>query len=37
MHRELKRLVNREGFRIDAGNWENRDVLRKNIFPGCQS
>jgi hypothetical protein len=30
---ELKRLVNREGFRVDAGNWENRQVIRKNKFP----
>lgn len=34
MDRELKRLVNREGFKVDAGNWENREVLCKNKFPG---
>lgn len=33
MARELKRLVNKEGFRVDAGNWENRHVIRKNKFP----
>ncbi|MBN1570602.1 MAG: hypothetical protein JXA73_22350 [Acidobacteria bacterium] len=34
MERELKRLVNREGFRIEAGNWESSVVIRKNKFPG---
>jgi hypothetical protein len=33
MSRELKRLVNREGFRIDAGNWEDLQVIRRNKFP----
>ncbi len=33
MDRELKRLVNREGFRIDAGNWENRQSISRNKFP----
>jgi len=33
MARELKRLVYREGFRVDAGGWDNRQVVRKNKFP----
>ena len=34
MARELKRLVQREGFRVDAGNWEGRQTIGKNKFPG---
>jgi len=34
MARELKRLVNREGFQVDAGNWESRRVISRNKFPG---
>jgi len=34
MARELKRLVQREGFRVDAGNWESRQTVGKNKFPG---
>ena len=30
---ELKRLVKREGFSIDAGNWEERSTYRKNNLP----
>jgi hypothetical protein len=33
MARELKRLINREGFRVDAGNWGSRQVISKNKFP----
>jgi hypothetical protein len=33
MARELKRLVDREGFRIEAGNWDRRQVISKNKFP----
>jgi hypothetical protein len=33
MARELKRLVTREGFRIDAGGWEDRYSITKNKFP----
>jgi hypothetical protein len=33
MARELKRLVVREGFQIDAGGWEDRYVVSKNKFP----
>jgi hypothetical protein len=33
MARELKRLVQREGFRIDAGNWECRLTVGKSKFP----
>ena len=34
MARELKRLVQREGFHVDAGNWESRQTVGKNKFPG---
>lgn len=34
MARELKRLVTREGFRIDAGGWEDSYSVTKNKFPG---
>jgi hypothetical protein len=34
MDRELKRLVMREGFRIDAGGWEHLAELSKSNFPG---
>ena len=37
MERELKRLISREGFRVDAGNWENRKVVTRNRFPGMIS
>jgi hypothetical protein len=30
---ELKRLVKREGFSIDAGNWEERSTFRKSNLP----
>jgi hypothetical protein len=30
---ELKRLVNREEFRIEAGNWDNHVTVKKNKFP----
>jgi hypothetical protein len=30
---ELKRLVKREGFSIDAGNWEERNTFGKNNLP----
>jgi len=33
MAHELKRLVQREGFRIDAGNWESRLTAGKRRFP----
>jgi hypothetical protein len=33
MARELKRLVSREGFLIDAGGWEERKPLGKNNYP----
>ena len=33
MARELKRLVFREGFQIDAGGWENRCAITKSKFP----
>lgn len=32
--RELNRLVRREGFAIDLGNWEERRTFRKNNLPG---
>jgi hypothetical protein len=34
MDRELRRLVLREGFVIDAGSWEDRGLLEKDKFPG---
>jgi len=33
MERELKRLVAREGFRVDAGGWESPFSITKNKFP----
>jgi hypothetical protein len=33
MEKELRRLVSREGFRVEAGNWDSRHVFRKNNFP----
>lgn len=33
MARELKRLVTREGFMIEAGNWDGRQALGKSNFP----
>jgi hypothetical protein len=33
LFRELKRLVMREGFQIEAGNWEDRRVFAKTSFP----
>jgi hypothetical protein len=32
MESELKRLANREGFRIEAGNWDNHLMVKKNKF-----
>jgi hypothetical protein len=37
MASELKRLVQREGFRVEAGNWENNLMLDKNRFPSMAS
>lgn len=34
MARELKRLLSREGFMVEAGGWEGRQVLGKSNFPG---
>ncbi len=36
MERELRRLVLREGFWIDAGAWENRPVATPQGFPGMR-
>jgi hypothetical protein len=33
MARELKRLVFREGFQIDAGGWDARSAITKSSFP----
>jgi hypothetical protein len=33
MARELKRLVVRDGFRVDAGGWENPFAVTKSKFP----
>lgn len=33
MARELKRLVEREGFMIDAGGWDGRQAISKNNLP----
>lgn len=33
MEKELKRLVNREGFRVEAGGWGTRLEIGKNKFP----
>jgi hypothetical protein len=33
LSRELKRLVMREGFQIEAGNWEDRQIFSKANFP----
>ncbi|NLV32371.1 MAG: hypothetical protein GXY47_14610 [Acidobacteria bacterium] len=33
MQRQLGRLVRREGFRIDAGDWENRVTFGRGAFP----
>jgi hypothetical protein len=33
MERELKRLVVREGFAIDAGNWDERQGIRNGKLP----
>jgi hypothetical protein len=33
MQRQLRRLVRREGFRIDAGNWDNRITFGRGEFP----
>ncbi len=33
MEKELKRLVSREGFRVEAGNWDRRHLFRKSNFP----
>jgi hypothetical protein len=37
MARELKRLVQREGFRVEAGNWERRLTIGKSKFPSMAS
>lgn len=34
MERQLRRLVRREGFRIDAGSWEPRTTFGRGEFPG---
>ena len=34
MARELKRLVSREGFMVEAGGWDELQALGKNNFPG---
>jgi hypothetical protein len=34
MDRELKRLVQKEGFQIDAGEWQARAPFTKSNFPG---
>ena len=34
LSREINRLVKREGFSIDLGNWEERRTFRKNNLPG---
>ena len=33
LYLELKRLVKREGFSMDAGSWEERSTFKKNSFP----
>jgi hypothetical protein len=33
LYRELKRLVAREGFAIDAGGWEDRITFKRNTLP----
>jgi hypothetical protein len=33
MEKELKRLVSREGFRAEAGNWDNQLLISKNKIP----
>jgi hypothetical protein len=33
MEKELKRLVSREGFAIDAGNWDERQGIRNGKLP----
>jgi hypothetical protein len=33
MAKELKRLVSREGFVVEAGGWHDREPLGKNNFP----
>lgn len=33
MEKELKRLVSREGFAIDAGNWDERQGIRNGNLP----
>jgi hypothetical protein len=35
MARELKRLIFREGFLLDAGNWDARKPLGKSNYPGA--
>jgi len=36
LEKELKRLVDFEGFSIDAGNWENRYTVSRRKFPGAE-
>lgn len=37
MAHEMKRLVQREGFRVEAGNWENSLTIGKGKFPSMSS
>lgn len=37
LSREISRLVKREGFFIDLGNWEERRTFRKNNLPGPET
>ena len=34
MQKELKRLVDKEGFQIDAGGWKEQPPFKKHNFPG---
>jgi len=36
LEKELKRLVTREDFLIDSGNWENRYTISRGKFPGAE-
>jgi hypothetical protein len=36
LEKELKRLVAREDFLIDAGNWESRHTVQSGKFPGAE-
>lgn len=37
MERQLKRLVLREGFRVEAGNWDHSLTIGKSTFPSMAS